>query len=129
MDIKGTVMEKDKRIGKLYADFHKEMYIIEEQREQITREMGKIDAEQSIFDDIRREMNWLFREIKQHCEGEQFIADMENCEDEFYDCQRSVENELKEQREVLETEQRNTYRKEDELREELHSKEILLDRE
>lgn len=113
----------------LYADFHKEMNAIEEQREQIAKKMRNIDADQSIFEDILGGMNRLFRELVQHCDEDHFIRALEDCEDEFDSCQRFVENDLEEQRDMLETERRRTYQKEDELLENLNRNKLLLDQE
>lgn len=124
-----AVVEKiDKGIDELYTDFLREMNTLEEQRETITKKINKNEKDQGIFEDISREMKWMFKEVKEHCQEEQFILSMENCEDEFYDCQRNIENELEEKREFLETERRNTYRKEEELRDNLHRKKMAMNK-
>lgn len=114
-------------IEDLYVDFHREMNRIEEEREIISRKIQKIDADQSLFENVHREMNYLFKEVSRHCEEEQFILSMERCEDEFYDCQRNIENELEERREELEQERRNTYKKEEDIRENLQRQKTLLE--
>lgn len=43
---------------------------------------------------------------------------MDEYEDDFYDCRRTVENELEEKKELLETEKSNSYREEEDLRDE-----------
>lgn len=126
---KETEANELETLDELYVNFHKEMNGLEEKRESITREIRKLDADQSLFDSINREMNYLFKEVSRHCEEEQFILSMERCEDEFYDCQRKIENELEEKREQLENEKRDTYKKEEELRENLQREKYLLENE
>ncbi len=124
-------MEKDtdkfESLDELYVNFHREMNSIEEKRESIAREIQKLDADQNLFDNIHREMNYLFKEVSRHCEEEQFILNMERCEDEFYDCQRNIENELEDKRELLEIEKRDTYKREEEIRENLQRMKCRLE--
>lgn len=112
----------EENIDNLYADFQRELRALEDKRDAITREMGKIDEGQGLLDDIYTEMRWLFREASEHCDEESFLTAMDLCEDDFYDCRRSVENELEEKRELLETEKRNSYNEEEELRDEFQRK-------
>lgn len=114
-------------LDELYVNFYREISAVEEKRESITRNIRKLDGDQSLFDNINREMNYLFKEVSRHCEDEQFISSMERCEDELYDCQRIIENKLEEKREQLESERRDTYKKEEELRENLQRKKCLLE--
>lgn len=124
---KETDVSEKGTLDELYVNFHREMNVIEERRESIVKEIQKLDADQNLFDNVNREMNYLFKEVSRHCEEEQFILSMERCEDEFYDCQRNIENELEEKREQLESERRDTYKKEEELRENLQRKKCLLE--
>lgn len=120
-------MDKFESLDELYVNFHREMNSIEEKRDSIAREIQKLDADQNLFDNIHREMNYLFKEVSRHCEEEQFILNMERCEDEFYDCQRNIENELEDKRELLEIEKRATYKREEEIRENLQRMKCRLE--
>ncbi len=105
-------------IDDLYAEFRTEINTLEIRRDAITREMEEINADQNLLDDIYEKMRWIFKEVAEHCDEEQFLAEMEWHEDDFYDSRRKIENELEEEKESLETEKRNSYRKEEELRDE-----------
>lgn len=114
-------------MDELYKEFQREMNALEERRDNITREIREIDTEQSILDDIYVKMRWLFKEAAEHCDEEGFLREMEWREDDFYDCRRKIENELEEEKELLETEKRNSYRKEEELRDEFQrAKQCLI---
>ncbi len=114
-------------MDELYKEFQREMNALEERRDNITREIREIDTEQSILDDIYIKMRWLFKEAAEHCDEEGFLREMEWREDDFYDCRRKIENELEEEKELLETEKRNSYRKEEELRDEFQrAKQCLI---
>ena len=105
-------------IDDLYAEFRTEINTLEIRRDAITREIEEINADQNLLDDIYEKMRWIFKEVAEHCDEEQFLAEMEWHEDDFYDSRRKIENELEEEKESLETEKRNSYRKEEELRDE-----------
>jgi len=120
-------MEEKKEDIDLYISFQRELRELEEKRENIEKEIQKIEADESMIDDIRREMKWIFQEISEHCEEEQLMRSMECCEDEFFDSQRNYGNELEEERRFLEKEKRDLYRKEENLREELLRKKVCLD--
>ena len=105
-------------IDDLYAEFRTEINTLEIRRDAITREIEEINADQNRLDDIYEKMRWILMEVAEHCDEEQFLAEMEWHEDDFYDSRRKIENELEEEKESLETEKRNSYRKEEELRDE-----------
>lgn len=109
---------RKENIDNLYADFQREIRALEDKRDNITREIGKIDEGQALLDDIYSEMRWLFREASQHCDEERFLMIMDGLEDDFYNCQRTVENELEDKKAMLETEKSNSYREEEDLRDE-----------
>ena len=109
---------REKTIDHLYTDFQRNLNALEDKRDAINRDIGNIDESQSLLDDIYTEMRWIFREISDHCDEESFLTEMDGCEDDFYYCRRIVENELEEKKEQLETEKRNSYTAEDELRDE-----------
>lgn len=109
--------EKEK-IDDLYEEFRTEINALEERRDDITREIRRIDADQGLLDDIYTKMRWIFKEVSEHCDEERFLVEMEWHEDDFYDSRRKIENELEEEKELLETEKRNSYRKEEEIRDE-----------
>lgn len=113
----GREFEND-NMDALYEEFQMEINALEERRDNINREIREIEKEQNMLDDIYIKMRWLFKEAAEHCDEEAFLAEMELREDEFYDCRRKIENELEEEKELLETEKRNSFRKEDELRDE-----------
>ena len=113
---------REENIDNLYADFQRELRALEDKRDAITREIGKIDESQGLLDDIYTEIRWLFREASEHCDEESFLIAMDLCEDDFYDCRRTVENEFEEKKELLETEKRNSYNEEEELRDEFQRK-------
>lgn len=117
--------EKD-NIDELYEEFHAEINALEERRDVITREIRKIDADQGLLDDIYTKMRWVFKEVAEHCNEEKFLVEMEWHEDDFYDCRRKIENELEEEKELLEAEKRNSYRKEEELRDEFQRSKQLF---
>jgi len=115
-------------IDDLYAEFRTEINTLEIRRDAITREMEEINADQNLLDDIYEKMRWIFKEVAEHCDEEQFLAEMEWHEDDFYDSRRKIENELEEEKESLETEKRNSYRKEEELRDEFQrAKQLYYD--
>ncbi len=91
-------------IDDLYAEFRTEINTLEIRRDAITREMEEINADQNLLDDIYEKMRWIFKEVAEHCDEEQFLAEMEWHEDDFYDSRRKIENELEEEKESLETE-------------------------
>ena len=109
---------KEENIDYLYTEFQRELCALEDKRDALTREIGKIDEGQELLDDIYTEMRWIFREASEHCDEESFIRIMDEYEDDFYDCRRTVENELEEKKELLETEKSNSYREEEDLRDE-----------
>lgn len=113
---------REENMDDLYADFQKELNALEDRRDTINRKIGKIDESQSLLDDIYTEMRWLFREAADHCDEESFLMEMDGCEDDFYDCRRTVENELEERKELLAEEKRNSYIEEEELRDEFQRK-------
>lgn len=108
----------NENINNLYADFQREIRALEDKRDHIAREIGKIDEGQNMLDDIYTEMRWIFREASEHCDEESFLMMMDGCEDDFYDCCKTIDNKLEEQKELLETEKSNSYKEEDELRDE-----------
>ncbi len=115
-------------IDDLYAEFRTEINTLEIRRDAITREIEEINADQNLLDDIYEKMRWIFKEVAEHCDEEQFLAEMEWHEDDFYDSRRKIENELEEEKESLETEKRNSYRKEEELRDEFQrAKQLYYD--
>lgn len=115
-------------IDDLYAEFRTEINTLEIRRDAITREMEEINADQNLLDDVYEKMRWIFKEVAEHCDEEQFLAEMEWHEDDFYDSRRKIENELEEEKESLETEKRNSYRKEEELRDEFQrAKQLYYD--
>lgn len=115
-------------IDDLYAEFRTEINTLEIRRDAITREIEEINADQNLLDDIYEKMRWIFKEVAEHCDEEQFLAEMEWHEDDFYDSRRKIENELEEEKELLETEKRNSYRKEEELRDEFQrAKQLYYD--
>ena len=81
-------------IDDLYAEFRTEINTLEIRRDAITREMEEINADQNLLDDIYEKMRWIFKEVAEHCDEEQFLAEMEWHEDDFYDSRRKIENEL-----------------------------------
>ena len=109
---------KEENIDYLYTEFQRELCALEDKRDALTREIGKIDEGQELLDDIYTEMRWIFREASEHCDEESFLRIMDEYEDDFYDCRRTVENELEEKKELLETEKSNSYREEEDLRDE-----------
>jgi len=109
---------KEENIDYLYTEFQRELCALEDKRDVLTREIGKIDEGQELLDDIYTEMRWIFREASEHCDEESFLRIMDEYEDDFYDCRRTVENELEEKKELLETEKSNSYREEEDLRDE-----------
>ena len=109
---------KAANIDYLYTEFQRELCALEDKRDALTREIGKIDEGQELLDDIYTEMRWIFREASEHCDEESFLRIMDEYEDDFYDCRRTVENELEEKKELLETEKSNSYREEEDLRDE-----------
>ncbi len=109
---------KEDNIDYLYTEFQRELCALEDKRDALTREIGKIDEGQELLDDIYTEMRWIFREASEHCDEESFLRIMDEYEDDFYDCRRTVENELEEKKELLETEKSNSYREEEDLRDE-----------
>ncbi len=109
---------KEENIDYLYTEFQRELCALEDKRDTLTREIGKIDEGQELLDDIYTEMRWIFREASEHCDEESFLRIMDEYEDDFYDCRRTVENELEEKKELLETEKSNSYREEEDLRDE-----------
>ena len=109
---------KEENIDYLYTEFQRELCALEDKRDALTREIGKIDEGQELLDDIYTEMRWIFREASEHCDEESFLRIMDEYEDDFYDCRRTVENELEENKELLETEKSNSYREEEDLRDE-----------
>ena len=110
---------KEENIDYLYTEFQRELCALEDKRDALTREIGKIDEGQELLDDIYTEMRWIFREASEHCDEESFLRIMDEYEDDFYDCRRTVENELEEKKELLETEKSNSYREEEDLRDEV----------
>lgn len=113
-------------IDDLYEEFQTEINALEERRDVITREIRKIDADQGLLDDIYTKMRWVFKEVAEHCDEEKFLMEMEWHEDDFYDCRRKIENELEEEKELLEAEKRNSYKKEEELRDEFQRSKRLF---
>ena len=109
---------KEENIDYLYTEFQRELCALEDKRDTLTREIGKIYEGQELLDDIYTEMRWIFREASEHCDEESFLRIMDEYEDDFYDCRRTVENELEEKKELLETEKSNSYREEEDLRDE-----------
>ena len=105
-------------IDDLYAEFRTEINTLEIRRDAITREIEEINADQNLLEDIYEKIRSILTEVAEHCDEEQFLAEMEWHEDDFYDSRRKIENELEEEKESLETEKRNSYRKEEELRDE-----------
>lgn len=109
---------KQENIENLYEEFQREINSLEKRRDDINRKIREIDADQDLLDDIYTKMRWMFKEIGEHCDEEQFLIELEWREDNFYDSQRRIESELEEEKEVLEREKRNSYGREEEIRDE-----------
>lgn len=104
--------------------YQRKMSDLEEKRDAILEEAGKIAADEEVIWDIDREMRQIYKEMAKHCDEEKFLLDLENSEDEFYDCQRKIENELEDKKEMLEKQKKHTYDEEDELRLEIRKQKI-----
>ena len=71
---------KEENIDYLYTEFQRELCALEDKRDALTREIGKIDEGQELLDDIYTEMRWIFREASEHCDEESFLRIMDEYE-------------------------------------------------
>lgn len=119
-------MEKEEDI--LFAMYQRDRNLLEEKRADITKKQQKLDAEQSMLDDDRRQMRqWFGKEVAKHCDEEGFLLEMEACDDEIDDSFRKMDNELMDEKDRLEAEKQKTYIMEEELETEYRKKRNSLE--
>lgn len=110
-------------------DLLRELGRIEEEREEIAKEMRAVDADTELFDEVQRDVRGIFKEIWKYCEEDLFLAQTEELEEEIWECGREDERGLEEKRERLEERKRKSYDTEDEIREELRRRQMETDNE
>lgn len=99
----------------IYAEYDREIRLLEQERDQIEKEKKVLEKDQDSFDEVHRGLRSVFREICKCCEADDFIFEIEECEDDIYDEYRKCENYLEEKKDALTEEWRKTYDKEEEL--------------
>lgn len=97
------------------ADYRKSLQVIEEQREELDREILRLDQEQDDVYEIHKRALVIFRELGNCCEDDSMTRSMESLEDELIASQHELEHALQNQRERLQEEKVYTYEKEDEV--------------
>ncbi len=97
------------------ADYRKSLQVIEEQREELDREILRLDQEQEDVYEIHKRALVIFRELGNCCEDDSMTRSMESLEDELIASQHELEHALQDQRERLQEEKVHTYEKEDEV--------------
>ena len=107
-----------------WDEANRELNRIEEEREDIQKEIRTIDRELDEFDEVQREMKEFFKDVWRHCEDQCFIRRMELCEEEIYSCAKKDEEILLERKEELERQKRETFYREETLREKISREEI-----
>ena len=94
-------------------DYRKSLQVIEEQREELDREILRLDQEQDDVYEIHKRALVIFRELGNCCEDDSMTRSMESLEDELIASQHELEHALQNQRERLQEEKVYTYEKED----------------
>lgn len=97
------------------ADYRKSLQVIEEQREELDREIIRLDQDQEDVYEIHKRALVIFRELGNCCEDDSMTRSMESLEDELIASQHELEHALQDQRERLQEEKVHTYEKEDEV--------------
>ena len=100
-------------------DLLKKVNQIEEEREEITKEIRQINADIELFDDVQRRVRGIFKDISKCCEDALFAEQLEHFEEQLRESSKENERRLEDRKELLEKKKRNGYDREDEIREEL----------
>lgn len=118
----------EKEMDTLFAIYQRDRSLLEEKRADIIKLQKKIDENQDLSNESRRQMRqWFCKEVIKHCEEEGFLSAMEICEDEVNDSYRKIENELMDEKDRLEAEKQKTYAMEEELETEYKKKRNSLE--
>ncbi len=111
----------------MYREYYKQLNAVEEEREDIERKLRKNRENQTQLEYVFQEMNYFYREVVKHCDGENFIQNRDLQEDIFFEHRRKVEQQLEDESDDLEARRNATYEKEDIIREGYNKRKIELD--
>lgn len=112
MEVSNSVNKNEVRES-IYAEYDREIRLLEQERDRIEKEKKVLEKDQDSFDEVHRGLRRVFREICKCCDADDFIFEIEECEDDIYDEYRKCENYLEEKKDALTEEWRKMYDKEE----------------